>query len=523
MSDYQVTVSLGGVGPSTGQYVVTAYGADQTGVADSTSAFEDAIAAAGAAGGGTVIVPRGSYSATDIDVAVDNVTVEMSGGATITTTSATGSIFVLSGADNFVLRGGKLVGPGKASALSGSYGLEITNSGRCTVEGTEITGFYHGIRSDDSGTAEDGTFNRLYIHDCAFAGIFPKEGDTISLCRFKDIGTTSLHHGLYFNTPTDRGIRLIGNTYEGITGAGIHLNISAAGAINGVTSTAETFDGCGWGIVLSTAHASATITNVNMVGAVINDCVVTDGSTGRGAFFVTSAGSISNCRIQAIISDCAVDGLYANASAVTDSHLDIVVTGCAHYGAYITSDTSTGRIVAHHNTDLGVYMNGVLNSNYDITATANGNSGCYITGTSTDNFIKLHSTGNTGNGIYLGASASANRVVGISSGNSSAQVNNNATNNLSALTGFSPILTAAADDATPSVRMATHLLIPSNTGATAITQLDDSVAGQQVTIVLTNATNPSERRRKEIENGREIYGNGRIDGKPLSRWCWNSR
>jgi hypothetical protein len=34
-------------------------------------------------------------------------------------------------------------------------------------------------------------------------------------------------------------------------------------------------------------------------------------------------------------------------------------------------------------------------------------------------------------------------------------------------------------------------LIPSNTGATAITQLDDSVAGQQVTIVLTNATNPS--------------------------------
>jgi parallel beta-helix repeat protein len=51
--------------------------------------------------------------------------------------------------------------------------------------------------------------------------------------------------------------------------------------------------------------------------------------------------------------------------------------------------------------------------------------------------------------------------------------------------------TATADDTTPSVLGLTHLLVPSNTGATAITQLDDSVAGQQVTIILTNASNPS--------------------------------
>lgn len=436
MTDYNVTVSVGGVAPTTGVYLVTAYGADPTGVADSTGAFEAAIAAAGAAGGGVVTVSRGSYKATDIDVLVDNVTVDMSGGVTITTTTDSGSIFVLNGADNFVLRGGKLVGPGKATAVSGSYGIEITSSNHCTIDGVEMTGFYNGIRPDDSGGSEDNTFHNCYIHDCAFAGIFPKEGDTVSLCRFKDIGTTSLHHGLYFNTPTDRGVRLIGNTYEGITGAGVHVNISAAGAVNGIASTAETFDGCGWGLVLSTAHASATITNFNMIGAVINDCVVTDGSTGRGILFVTSAGSISNCRIQAVISDCAIDGFYANASAVSDSHFDVVVTGCAHYGAYITADQCTGRIVAHHNTDLGVYMNGVLNSNYDITTTSNGNSGCYITGTSTGNFIKLHSTGNTGNGIYLGSSAAGNRVVGIAASNSSAQVNNNeATNVLLGLTG----------------------------------------------------------------------------------------
>jgi len=37
----------------------------------------------------------------------------------------------------------------------------------------------------------------------------------------------------------------------------------------------------------------------------------------------------------------------------------------------------------------------------------------------------------------------------------------------------------------------THLLLPANTGATAITQLDDAVAGQQVTLVWTSPTNPS--------------------------------
>lgn len=53
------------------------------------------------------------------------------------------------------------------------------------------------------------------------------------------------------------------------------------------------------------------------------------------------------------------------------------------------------------------------------------------------------------------------------------------------------VLTATADDTTPTVLGATHLLIPANTGATAITQLDNAVSGQQVTLVATSATNPS--------------------------------
>ena len=51
--------------------------------------------------------------------------------------------------------------------------------------------------------------------------------------------------------------------------------------------------------------------------------------------------------------------------------------------------------------------------------------------------------------------------------------------------------TAAADDTTPSVANINVLRIPPNTGTTSITQLDDAIAGQVVTIIITSGTNPS--------------------------------
>lgn len=51
-------------------------------------------------------------------------------------------------------------------------------------------------------------------------------------------------------------------------------------------------------------------------------------------------------------------------------------------------------------------------------------------------------------------------------------------------------ITGAADDTTPSVLGARILDIPANTGATAITQLDDAVVAQIVTLRATSATNP---------------------------------
>jgi len=56
--------------------------------------------------------------------------------------------------------------------------------------------------------------------------------------------------------------------------------------------------------------------------------------------------------------------------------------------------------------------------------------------------------------------------------------------------------TAAADDTTPSVANINVLKIGANTGGTTITQLDDAIAGQVVTIIITSATNSS-----QISNG----------------------
>ena len=48
---------------------------------------------------------------------------------------------------------------------------------------------------------------------------------------------------------------------------------------------------------------------------------------------------------------------------------------------------------------------------------------------------------------------------------------------------------ATADDTTPTVRGIGVLLLGDNTGATAITQLDDAISGQQVVLVVTGSTN----------------------------------
>jgi hypothetical protein len=53
------------------------------------------------------------------------------------------------------------------------------------------------------------------------------------------------------------------------------------------------------------------------------------------------------------------------------------------------------------------------------------------------------------------------------------------------------VVTFAADDATPDVSGGTIFETPANSGATAITDLDNPVVGSVITIIIGNAGNPS--------------------------------
>jgi hypothetical protein len=68
MSDYQVTVSLGGVPNPAGWFSVKAYGAVGDGVTNDTTAIQACIDACVAAGGGLVYIPYGTYLVERLDI-----------------------------------------------------------------------------------------------------------------------------------------------------------------------------------------------------------------------------------------------------------------------------------------------------------------------------------------------------------------------------------------------------------------------------------------------------------------------
>jgi len=472
-------------------YDIRDYGA--LGSGDDTSAIQDAIDAAEAAGG-EVVVPAGTYS-TDGSLSCDSgpITIRLRQGSELTSSSTSAPGISVSGADGFVLCGeGKLTGPGKGTAASGCYGVALTSSSNCRVEGVEISGFYHGIRPDDSAGSEDNNFLNLYIHDCAFAGVYPKNKDKVIGCRFKDIGTALTHHGCYINTAVADGIQLIGNSYDAIAGAGVHVHLESAVQVDGATCVGETMTGCGWGYVLSVDNASAKIRNANIVGATILDSVDAVAG-GHGVHLVGTSGSIESCHIQASVDGCAGLGFNGDTSNLENIDVDVMVGNSGGYNAKLTADGFTGRIVSYDGADVGVYMNASSGNSLNIKTNGNASAGLYMTGACEDNFIEVYATDNTGKGVEIAsASSTRNRVVGVSQGNNGADVDDGGTgNDLSGLSGASGITDSTADDATPSVLNVRVLSLVANSGATAITALDDGYEEQIVTLVGASDANSS--------------------------------
>lgn len=425
---------------------VKLYGAEGDGVTNDTTAIQDTIDAVAAAGGGKVVFPFGNYVVTGLTVVTAGTIFDLTSGATITHTSTAADCIAADGADGLRVLGGHLVGPGKGTAATAACcGIELVACVGCRFVDVEISGFYHGIRPDDNGDCYDNDYINCLIHDCTHTGLWPKDGDCAAACRLEDNGTTSQHHGIYINTAVARGVRLIGNHYEGNTGGGVQIYLASGVAVNGVSSVGETFNGNGWGYIVATGHASASITNLHIAGAVIDDCVVTDGNTGHGIQFIATNGTITNFRVQAVINNPAARGLDADAANLSDGNFDVVVKGAGTIGAAITADYCTGSIVATGCASYGVSLNGAQYNHLSITARDNVTSGVWATGATTYNVLNLMALENTGNGINFQAATSYNRVFGVAAGNTSTNAADAGTdNNLFGLTGAAVVQTRYA-------------------------------------------------------------------------------
>lgn len=394
------------------------FGATGNGVADDTGEIQDALDA------GLLRVPRGEYliSSALTVTTQDDVTVILHPDATIRTNNDSEDVFSVTDSARFGLFGGHLEGVGKASATVDSVGVRLNNSPNARIEGVEMSGLYHGIRPDiDSGF---GTFAFNNLHDLTFVGIFPHTGDVVVFNRMADIGTSSLHHGLYMTDgPVAGGVVCLGNTYNSIAGSAVHA-FSTSDAQYGMTFLGETFLDCYGGYYLGEFDCH----NFSISGAVIKGC------TDRG---IVLGGNAYDGFVQATIEGSTGRSLDVGPGGVittrpTDIDFNIVATGGA--GCYLTSsDYMAGWFKVRSSTGDGVRLSGATYCDVVVHARGCWGDGLRLSASAVRNLLRVQATGNTGYGVdFFPAGVNNNTVIGQAIGNTAGQLNDSGTDNTTA-------------------------------------------------------------------------------------------
>ena len=200
------------------------FGADPTGVADSTTAIQDAIDAAPQ--GGAVYVPNGTYEISNALVIDKALTIygdgpgkwyDSLGGSIITQTDATKNVFTL-----------------KASVAQyafGAYGLNNVNFRDLAITGPSSSSYCaRGIGCDTTVNGGD-----YHIRECTFTNIETRFCNTgielVGICYLNDFyggvfSQCGTGFALYKGAASDRGgqTRFFGTTFDIITDACIQWN-----------------------------------------------------------------------------------------------------------------------------------------------------------------------------------------------------------------------------------------------------------------------------------------------------------
>lgn len=198
------------------------YGADPTGVAESTVAIQEAVNACGAAGGGLVYLPKGTYLSGTVKIKKSNIFIAGAGnGATkiILKPMNNGACIQIADYNDTTIRGTVQNIRIEDLEIDGNRDNQLNGS-------TDADGINIGIRVEDADTV---TLQRLKIHHCDGYGIgivgsdLPNRADLV----VRDVETFSnAYDGLDIKAGFQRA--LLSNVYSHNNGGGA---ISARDAV----------------------------------------------------------------------------------------------------------------------------------------------------------------------------------------------------------------------------------------------------------------------------------------------------
>lgn len=508
---YNIDINSGTTVTTQNLYDVTAYGLLGDDSTDNTSAFTTMLATVVAAGGSRFYFPSGTYQG---EFEVGDVAVPL-------TFYGDGAMSILKAPDDTTI---DILSIRSDDVLVQDLCFDGNISGQTVWTQSDHCIAIYG--------------KRVTVENCRFKNI---EGDGVYVARFggdvnpEDVTVTGCS---FFGTHENRnGVSVVGG--DRITIEGNHFykmtKVGMPAAIDIEPNTSESvsnvkiignsvegsfFDDGGTdtpyaiGISTSSGASGSSIDGLVIDGNVLTGWF-TDAIYGGGSS--TTGGVISNNSISGSsgVADQAAIQIINDSSWLIDSNTIITDNATAarryHHGIRINACDNTVDI--RGNKIEGCYNYGIRGNHSGTDAlrmniTDNTLFDCGSSGTGTDGGVRLGSsygmccdnhfgaTSAMGCGVRFTTDTGAgNNVVegnhfdgNVTSKTSGAPA---ASDRVSIYTAYSSAATQTDDDTTPSVNGVSVLVTIDNTSPTAITQLDNAVAGQVITIIGAGGTNPA--------------------------------
>jgi hypothetical protein len=360
-------------------YDITAYGAT-TGAADNTIDINKAIDAASAAGGGTVIVPRGTFTAVGI-VGKSNVTIRGDGYGSVLKLKASSNTALIgmtaAAVSHFFVIDLQLDG-NKANQAEDTWGLGIgSGAGGCNDCLVERVWVHDTLRT---AIYLEGARNRVINNDVENVGNTPNPGRTGIVVSGENVpGGFDRVIGNRVRNATEYGIKVYPNSDHTIVGDNLIENAGRYGiyvqSSDYVSLPGNEVDGSGNAGILIQAEPGTTSNHANVTGGSVT------GSAIGGVALWAAGGTIDGTGITGVdIGDNAGSGIQNNAAihtTVTGNRVHNNGTVWAQGSAGVdlmagsTGATITGNIVWSNGNatwGLGVWS---FATNTDVTVTGN--------------------------------------------------------------------------------------------------------------------------------------------------------